>query len=650
MSGEDVTTAKPDKGGSEHLDISVKNIGGINRCDVRIAPGVTILKGQNATNRTSLLRAIADVLGGPTAALKTDADHGRIELSIDGETYSRVYQQLDSGYSTEGSAYTEQGEVVTMFVRLLEDNPVRRTVQEGKDLRELLLEPVDTDEIERTLDRLQTERDQLTTKIEQIDQERKRLPKLEEQRTTLQEQRDLIANELATVEEAIDEYEGSEAETEQAEQFLDDLEEQRNELQSIKSEIEQQEARIDELQRRQVDLEGQLEKITVPETEIEIVETKLKQKREEKRSLDTQIAELQQILRFNENILAGDDTDLPVTVEHELTAELDPSTMSLNCWTCGNEVTRSAIENQLSELREVVQHYREDRMEIEGNILELEERSKALQRTVAEESQLERQLEKAVEEDAVRKQKLEEAIDRREEIKIRIDKIEDQVEETEDLRGSELVDAYKKLSSLEFKRGSIEQQLTSTNEEIRQLEKKENSVPQLRQERDEIGSRIQELRTRIENLETRAVEEFNEHMDTLLKVLNFENIARIWIETKEIEDQRNQTRRLELNIVREASGGSVYEDTINTLSESEREVIGLVAALTGYLMYEVYEIVPVMLLDSLEAIDAVRLEAVIEHFSEFARFLIVAALPEDAAALPDTYHRITATELNDPDL
>ncbi len=50
-----------------------------------------------------------------------------------------------------------------------------------------------------------------------------------------------------------------------------------------------------------------------------------------------------------------------------------------------------------------------------------------------------------------------------------------------------------------------------------------------------------------------------------------------------------------------------YEDTLRHLSESEREVTGFVFALAGYLVHDVHEQVPFMLLDSLEAIDSDRI-------------------------------------------
>ncbi|MEF8882677.1 MAG: chromosome segregation protein SMC, partial [Halapricum sp.] len=83
----------------------------------------------------------------------------------------------------------------------------------------------------------------------------------------------------------------------------------------------------------------------------------------------------------------------------------------------------------------------------------------------------------------------------------------------------------------------------------------------------------------------------------------------------------------------------------DNLSESERELIGLVFALAGYLTHEVYETVPFILVDSLEAIDSERIAKLVDHFSEHAAVLLVALLPEDARAVDDRHDRVSADEL-----
>ena len=93
--------------------------------------------------------------------------------------------------------------------------------------------------------------------------------------------------------------------------------------------------------------------------------------------------------------------------------------------------------------------------------------------------------------------------------------------------------------------------------------------------------------------------------------------------------------------MRTTDNGAAYEDTIDHLSGSEREVTGLIFALAGYLVHDLHETVPFILLDSLEAIDSDRIAALVEYFADYADFLVVALLPEDARALDDDFTRVT---------
>jgi len=107
------------------------------------------------------------------------------------------------------------------------------------------------------------------------------------------------------------------------------------------------------------------------------------------------------------------------------------------------------------------------------------------------------------------------------------------------------------------------------------------------------------------------------------------------------EGRRKVTRtRFDLHIVRSSPDGTAYEDTVDHLSESEREVTGLVFALAGYLVHDVHETVPFVLLDSLEAIDANRIARVVDYFHTHADYLVAALLPEDAAALSEDHTHI----------
>lgn len=65
-------------------------------------------------------------------------------------------------------------------------------------------------------------------------------------------------------------------------------------------------------------------------------------------------------------------------------------------------------------------------------------------------------------------------------------------------------------------------------------------------------------------------------MQTILGVLDYENIERIWIERAEREVREGQPKVqrsvFDLHGVRSSDDGTTYEDTAVHLSESEREV------------------------------------------------------------------------------
>lgn len=134
-------------------------------------------------------------------------------------------------------------------------------------------------------------------------------------------------------------------------------------------------------------------------------------------------------------------------------------------------------------------------------------------------------------------------------------------------------------------------------------------------------------------------------MDAVLEILGFENLERVWIERAErtVRDGRQTVTKgqFDLHIVRKTDDGAVYEDTVEHLSESEREVTGLVFALAGYLAHDLHEEVPFMLLDSLEALDADRIADLVDYFRDYTEYVVVALLEEDAQTLDDDYQRVT---------
>lgn len=636
--------------------LSVRNIGGIDETSVEFEPGVTILAGENATNRTSLLQAIMAALGSDNVSMKGDADSATVELTIDGETHERELTRQGTSITSEGEPYLEDPTLAELFAFLLESNEARRAVATNADLRDLIMRPVDTDEIQTKIDRRLRKRDEIESELEELDQLKNRLPALEEDRTRLkgeiEEAKEDLAEKEAELEDRDANVEQSREEKADLEERLAELRSKRSELEDIRYELETERESLDSTRTQKRELDEEFDELPdAPVGEIEELEAKIDRLREQKRALESEINEVQSVIRFNQDMLDGDDADLLEALEtpaedgeSELTDELLGGDQ-VTCWTCGSEVPHEQIETTVSRLRELSQSKLGEISDIETQLDTLTDDVRELGQKQRRREQLQRRRSSLDDEVDRIESSIERLTDRRGDLQAEIEGLESEIEELEDDSYEEVLGIHKEANQLEYELGRLESKFDDVESEITRIEQRLDAESELNERREEIRADVEDLRTKIDRIEEQAIEGFNEHMDSVLDILGYSNLERIWLERveREVREGRRKVTKsvFELHIIRQTDGGVTYEDTIDHLSESEREVTGLVFALAGYLAHGVYESVPFMLLDSLEAIDSDRIAALIEYVEGFSEYLVVALLPEDASALSDEYRRIS---------
>ncbi|MFC4405508.1 archaea-specific SMC-related protein [Haloarchaeobius iranensis] len=636
---------------ADHAVFSVSNVGGIDDATVELERGVTVLSGRNATNRTSFLQSVMAAVGSDDASLKRDADEGRVDLELGDETYTRTLRRTAGGtVTTDGDPFTDDPELAELFAFLLEDNEARRAVATRGDLRELLMRPIDTTAIEQEIADLEREKADLDERLDELDSLKGELPELEAERTRIEDAIDEKRAELAEVEGLIEDadasVEASQREKQALESKLSALSETRSELESVRGDIESQKRSIESLRAERSDVENELAEL--PETPMgnsADLEREIDRLRTRKNELNAQLSELMSIVEFNEELLDG-DTSLPDDVggddeDGALTDQLVDDTVT--CWTCGTRVEADQVAATVAELRSVRQDRLDDLADVEDEIETLREEQRELERAQSSRESAESRLRRVEDELDRRRDALDDLQARRRELTEDIEALEAEVDEQQTREHGEVLDRHREANQLEFEIDGLEDDLADVEAEIERIESRLDREADLQGERDAVADQLTDLRTRVERIERDAVEAFNEHMETVLGVLDYDNVERVWIERRETDGGRggDVESTFELHIVRSTASGTTYEDTVDHLSESEREVTGLVFALAGYLVHEVYESVPFMLLDSLEAIDAERLTDLVAHFADYADFLVVALLPEDAAALDDDYRYVT---------
>lgn len=630
--------------------VQAENIGGIDDTDITLSREVSILTGRNATNRTSLLQAIMAALGSNEVSLKGDADEGMVELEIDGETYSRRLSRTADGIRFSGDPYLDDPTIADLFSFLTETNEARQAVARGDDLRELLMRPVDTAAIRADIERLQAEKADIDDELDHLDDLKDRLPELEARLTEIDDEIADKKSELADIEAEIDaadsDVDESQDHHEELEERLTELREARSELEDVRYEIESERESLSALNDELDETESELAALPEETRDEELLETEMDRLRERKRSVDSTITQLQNVIEFNEEMLDGDRPEFIEATDGDAegapTDKLLPEAESVVCWTCGSTVEREAISATLDHLRAL----RQDRIEERSSITDELEQVKTEQ---AEQEELQRQRQQLTsmiseleEEITNRNDRIESLESQREELEATIESLEETVESLREQEYSQILDLHADANKIEFEIGQLEREREEIESELDSIESELDRRGDLADERQRVREALTDRRTRIKRIEEEAIEEFNEHMDRVLDILDYENIDRIWIERTATSDRHElEQGSFDLHVIRSTDGGTTYEDTVDHLSESEREVTGLVFALAGYLVHDVYELVPFMLLDSLEALDSERIAHLVEYFSDSADQLVVALLPEDSAALDERYHRIT---------
>lgn len=640
---------------AEEVHLRVENVGGIDETDVTFEPGVSVLSGRNATNRTSLLQAIMAGLGSTNVSLKGDANEGQVTLKIGNEEYTRTLERQGDSVRFGGDPYLEDAELADLFAFLLESNEARRAVARNEDLREIIMRPVDADAIKAEIRQLTAERSNVDDQIESLQAQKERLPKLQERKQTLESDIEKKEIELDEKREELDSLstDAKEARSEQTEldRKMQTLQKKRSDLDTAEFRIGSEEESLESLEAEREELESRYEELHDEDADdLSYIESEITRLRESKQQLESELNKLQNVIQFNEEMLEGTSTDIAAALRDEdtngsVTDQLVDDSSEVVCWTCGTEVDVDEIETTLERLRDLQRSKYAEQSDIEDELSTLKSEKSDIESTKQKRTDMEERLAEVEAEIEQRETRLEELETERENIESEIDDIQTEIEELEAEDRSEVLEVHREVNELELETDRLEGDLEDVEAELDGIESQDEEIDSLEERQEQINDQLDELRNRIDRIEQKAVDEFNDHMDTVLELLDYDNLDRIWVERVETETRQGRrkvtTSEFRLHIVRSTEDSAAYEDQLEHLSESEREVTGLIFALAGYLAHHVYEDVPFVVLDSLEAIDSERIATLVDYMSEYADHLVVALLAEDAAALDDDYQRVS---------
>lgn len=612
--------------------VHVENIGGIDVSTVSLEPGVNVLVGRNVTNRTSFLRAITAVFGSENVPLKANADHGRVEIELDGETHVRTLQRRNGDVVTDGTPYSDAPEPASLFAFLLQSNEARQAVTPGADLRDLIMRPVNTEAIRSEITSLEAEKSEIIDELERLDALASDLPDLEAERQTLQNR---IAEKKQSLERVEREIEAIdvEAETEDArnrlEECLAELHDQHASLEEVRYQMGDARQHIGALRKEREECESRLEEL-VP-ADADNLEDAIENCRDRTTSIETVVNELETAISLTESVVEGDAADVVEVVRKLRDDTDDQDTDDTVCWACGNEASRTDVEQSLDGLRTL---HREKLSEQGDSLIELSD----LKEHRTERDVLRDRLEAIEEERVEREEELTDLREWRRALNGEVANLRSKIDDLPVRNLEDLVDRHKEADELEFEIERLQDDLTDVAERIADIEKQLEERDAVEARRNMVRENLTEVRNRIDRVDTEAVDQFNTHMAAVLERLGYDTLDRVWLERSPSDDD---TSTFTLKILRSTGDVMTHQDRIDHLSESESEVIGVIFALTGYIVHDVCETAPFALLDSIEAIDSDRIAWLVEYLAEYTRYLVVALQNDDVDALDTDYHCVT---------
>ena len=565
--------------------LSIENIAGIRRGEAHLEPGVNAVRASNWQGKSSFLAGIKTVFGTATP-LTEGQESGRAVLTTETEEITVALERTNGTVTLTGSPYlTDEYDrtCADLFAFLDENNEIRRAVREGENLEPLLTRPLDLENIDERIAEYRAERDQVEAELDRAEAAADRLPQRQQRVTSLEsELEDLRAERRDLADE-------QSAEDDPAREQLSDLQARRDQTEKR---IERLEATVERVQETLSEKQAELDSLSPPsdtdfEAELETIRTDL-------REIERDRELLQSVFEANKRVLDEGRVELLTDVSHDMIAD------RVMCWLCGNEATRDDLEAQLETLDGRIRELRSEEAERRDRADDLEAKRDEVRRLHRREADLQDEIADLDARLAETEESLSTAREQREDLTERITELAEEVDATNE-----------QVTDIESGIKYTEAELADARKELEETEARAEQRDLLKDKYDSLTQDITDLRNRKEEIKQRSREAFSAVLDDLLERFDtgFE-AARL-------------TSTFDLVVARDGR-----EAQLDALSEGERELLGIVAALAGHVAFDVGERTPVMLLDGIGGLASDNLQVLVQYLEDRAEYLVLTAFPE----------------------
>ena len=588
--------------------VSINNIGGIYDGTATLEDGVNIVQASNFSGKSSFINALQTVMGTTDVfnsphPLTEGKDSGTVELEAGDMTHTISLERSSTNEVLRNGTPVLEDDTDQLCARLFaflgEDNPIRSRVREQEDLTELLQAPLDLEDIDGQIATLKRKRDSKQNEIETARRAEENIPAvidaittLEEELEELHQQRDELETRVGT------EISGTES-------LSDELATRRSEVSTLDRRISQLQSTLSETETQLEEKREQKESLDVPEKPQLTSDVEAKQQRVE--DITLQIDLLEGLYRANQRVIEENELSLVTSIDRSVVED------EFDCWLCGESTTTETVENRLAALQDKIDSLQEDRSTLTDEIEALEQAQREYRQKQRQATEIEEEIGDLTAKRDDLQRDLTQAKERQTEVEETVTELESDLEEAESELSEELTDIK---SEIKLKTQELETQQTR----LQELETKRENADELEAEINDIDEEIAALKERKQRKQRELKTQFDEAMQTALDHFapGFDG-ARLDLKV----NTENEIEAFDLIVARDGR-----ETTIDTLSEAERELVGIVVAIAGYRTFEVGNRVPMILLDGVSQLAADNLSLLCEYLSDDTEMLVTTAYPE----------------------
>lgn len=587
--------------------LHIRNIGGIRSGDISVEPGVNVIQGSNFQGKSSLIAAIRTVMGSTGSydryPLTENTDSGSVTLETDDGAYEITLRDTAGGAVPETDRTYLTDETAQIAARLFgflgEDNPIRRAVRNGDDFTELLLEPLALERLNEKIDALQQERQSVKREVTAAERDVDRILDVQQEVTRLE-------TELEALREQRRELDTETGDKDRVDELTEALSTKRDKLERTTGQQRRLEDRLEQKRATVADQRTELSELDDPE-QIDRT-TDIDRQRDRVAELSNTISFLEDLYRVNRNTVDDDMVAHVTEVERSLTED------SVACWVCGDETSTDEIDSRLTELKDRLTGLREQRQQLQSEIEAVEQRRREIESQKQRRADLEARiatLETDIEEMA---RDLESVEKRKQALETEVEGLETEVEAAEDEYNEALTDVKTQIRT-------TERELESAREQLDELDGRKEQLEELRETKTELTAEIERLRNEKDTKQRSLVEEFNKAIDDIVDQFapGFDGghlTVKRAAGTDEIES-------FELVVARDG-----VETELDTLSEAERELVGLAVTVAGFQAFGVGETMPAIFVDGISQLAADHLHNLVEYLQTENDMLVITAYPE----------------------